>query len=282
MGGIKMTRKKSINQKLIGIDRYCPMCNIEKDLSSFYVTKNQLFKVGRVPYCIECLNNIDTDNTKQVKKILALIDKPYIHKTWVNSGVTSASTGEKRFGVYYRVISSFGHSADKTWEDSVFEDTGDTLEKAENNVKQSGEFSNEGKNYNAKWMGNYTQSDIEYLEDYYLGLDRDFKIVTTSHKDYARKICKASLHMDKCFQEVLEGSAGADTKYKASRETFDTLSKSAQFSESQRGQNDVGLGNFGVTFDQVEQNKWIPKHIPIDEDAIGKMIQQFASIKDSV
>jgi len=150
------------------------------------------------------------------------------------------------------------------------------------NIKHLNEKQEEIKEYSKDWMGHYIQSEIDYLEDYLKGLHNDFKIVTTNHKDYAKKIAKASLHMDKCYEDLLNGVPGADAKYKTSRENFDTMSKSAQFAESGRGQNDVSLGCFGVTFDKVEKKMWIPKHIPIEQDQFDKMISQFDSINESL
>ena len=45
--------------------------------------------------------------------------------------------------------------------------------------------------YDDKWMGKYSQKDIDYLNNYYAGLERDYKIITENHRDYARKIAKA-------------------------------------------------------------------------------------------
>ena len=57
-------------------------------------------------------------------------------------------------------------------------------------------------------MGKYTQKDIDYLNKYYAGLERDYKIITENHRDYARKIAKASLQMDKAFdydKDLMDG-----------------------------------------------------------------------------
>lgn len=252
-------------------------CGKEKapNNQNFYSHNNPFIKTERYPVCKECIQTFvgeagSLGYLDRVKLTLANLNRPFIISQWASR--------DEDWSKYIVPVSSLPPFSSMSYKDSVFSDG-----VSENNLQGSeGDHQDEHKYYSSKWMGEYTKTDIDYLEEYYIGLDRDFKIVTTNHKDYARKICKASLHMDKCFQDVLSGVAGADKKYKDAKEVFDTLSKSAQFSESQRGQNDVGLGCFGVTFDQVEQNKWIPKHIPMDEDAIDKMINQFATIKESV
>ena len=136
--------------------------------------------------------------------------------------------------------------------------------------------------YDEKWMGNYTQKDIDYLNKYYSGLERDYKIITENHRDYARKIAKASLQMDKAFDEMINGVEGADARYKNAREAFDTLSKSAKFSESTRSVNDVGISSFSKVAAMVEAHNWIPEHKPLKKDVIDEMIDYLSTITKSL
>lgn len=136
--------------------------------------------------------------------------------------------------------------------------------------------------YDDKWMGKYAKKDIDYLNNYYIGLERDYKIITENHRDYARKIAKASLQMDKAFDEMINGVDGADAKYKNAREAFDTLSKSAKFSESTRSVNDVGISSFSKVAAMVEAHNWIPEHIPLEKDTIDEMIDYLSTITKSL
>lgn len=136
--------------------------------------------------------------------------------------------------------------------------------------------------YDEKWMGKYTKKDIDYLNKYYAGLERDYKIITENHRDYARKIAKASLQMDKAFDDMINGIEGADAKYKNAREAFDTLSKSAKFSESTRSVNDVGISSFSKVAAMVEAHNWIPEHKPLQKDVIDEMIEYLSTITKSL
>ena len=138
------------------------------------------------------------------------------------------------------------------------------------------------KSYSAEWMGVYTESELEYLNNYYKGLNEDYKIVTQNHKDYARKIAQASLYMNQCYQELLGGSAQSLDAYVKAKDTFDSLCKSAKFSEQTRGINDVSLGGYGVTAERVEREEWIPKHTPIEKDDVDKLIEYFSTIQESI
>ncbi|MGM1044870.1 MAG: hypothetical protein ACQEXX_01850 [Bacillota bacterium] len=253
----------------------CFNCGALRAESYFYSNNNPLFNSSKLNVCKKCISDYigdkDSDDyLDRVYMVLGTMNKPFIETLWLSS--------DCNWNKYIPQISSF--HKDLNFSDSVFIESTSENPQYDQLAQQS--HSDETKLYSVKWMGEYTKADIDHLEEYYTGLDRDFKIVTTNHKDYAKKICKASLHMDKCFQEVLSGVKGADKRYKDAKEVFDTLSKSAQFSESQRGQNDVSLGCFGVTFDQVEQKKWIPKHTNLDPDSYDKILEQFATIRESV
>ena len=136
--------------------------------------------------------------------------------------------------------------------------------------------------YNDKWRGKYSLKDIKYLDEYYNGLERDYKIITENHRDYARKIAKASLQMDKAFDEMINGIDGADARYKNAREAFDTLSKSAKFSESTRSVNDVGATSFSKVASMVEAHNWIPEYHPLEKDVIDEMIDYLSTITKSL
>lgn len=138
----------------------------------------------------------------------------------------------------------------------------------------------EKKVYDPFWVGSYTENELETLNNYYSDLQTDYKIVTVNHKDYAKKIAKASLAMDRAFQDMLE--TGNDSLYKSARDTFDKLSQSAKFAENQRGLNDVSLGSYGVMADRVENNTWIPEYEPEDKDMYDKLLAQFANITKSL
>jgi hypothetical protein len=287
--GVKtMVRPKTTTKKETNNDKItCLKCKKEKapNTQNFYVNTNPLLSSEKFLTCKDCITDyIGEKDSKgylsRVKLVLAMLDKPFLSDQW--------ELRERDWSKYIPPLSSFPQYKGMTYADSDFGANPSTNNRHEvQNATVSGFIGdvkpdNDQKYYNSKWMGEYTKSEIDYLESYYSGLDGDFKIVTTNHKDYAKKISKASLHMDKCFQDMLAGVSGADKKYKEARETFDTLSKSAQFSESQRGQNDVSLGCFGRVFDMVETKTYIPEHIVTNPDDIDKMIEDFKHIFKSV
>lgn len=151
---------------------------------------------------------------------------------------------------------------------------------AQDDSEEGRESDGEEKIYDPFWVGSYTELELETLNNYYQDLQTDYKIVTVNHKDYAKKIAKASLAMDRAFEDMLK--TGNDSLYKSARDTFDKLSQSAKFAENQRGLNDVSLGSYGVMADRVENNTWIPEYEPEDKDMYDKLLAQFANISRSL
>lgn len=159
----------------------------------------------------------------------------------------------------------------------------------ESSTNSTKEISTNKKNQNAQpliysdeWMGEYTQQDLDRLNEYYELLKNDYKIVTVNHRDYARKIAKASLMMDKAYEDVLKGVPGAEKVYANAKDIFDSLSKSAKFSEDKRSINDVGISSFSKIVSIVENHNWIPEYVPKDKDMYDELLDALRVINKSL
>lgn len=232
--------------------------------------KSNKFGMTRYPVCKSCIQKkVDVKDVESVKSVLKDMDLAFKKDLWQE--VYDFCNGDQgAFGVYIGRIQKRGSP---TYSESNFdivdEESGEVLEE------------DEGKKiYSKEWGGKFTKTELEYLNNYYNGLLNDYEITTTNHRDYARKIAKASLAMDEEFEKVLRGEP--DTTYKNLRDTFDKLSNSAKFSESQRSANDVGLGSFGVIVAKVEKHTWIPEYEPVDKDTYDLIIEQFSNIEKSL
>ena len=293
--------------------KFCTACHQELPLSHFYMSKSPLHSLdGKVPICKDCaLQNSLNEETGEIdevkfKNILRQLDKPY----YLDNVISAQNQFAKEHGyipedevkyhgadilkIYYKNINSLRQLSSKSYADSEKDGfvqknstvltstaksnkTSSTLSKSIQDKEEQEEVV-----YDEKWMGKYTKKDIDYLNNYYTGLERDYKIITENHRDYARKIAKASLQMDKAFDEMINGLDGADARYKNAREAFDTLSKSAKFSESTRSVNDVGISSFSKVAAMVEAHNWIPEHKPLKKDTIDEMIDYLSTITKSL
>lgn len=250
----------------------CLKCQVEQSISNYYTSYNDNIAAKVIPYCKSCLQSMILDddgiiNENKLKETLKLMNRPFIQDLWNKS----KEDGRNEFGSYIKNLALPQHRK-LTWEDSVYEGF----------IVTSPIGNKDEKFFSKEWSGFYTQTEIDYLDGYLQGLYDDFKIITTNHRDYAKKIAQASLAVNKAYQDMLNGDSGADKRYDTLQKTFDTLSQSAKFSEKTRGQNDVALGCFGRVFEQVENHQYVPQHIPLDKDDIDKLIDQFNNIGKSI
>lgn len=119
-----------------------------------------------------------------------------------------------------------------------------------------------------KWGEKWNDLDYIHLENFEAGMKKDFTVVTTSHKDYLKKICIISLKMDKSLEENdLNGFQMLSRQY-------DTLMKSACFTANQRNATDEtgGLSTFSDFFRLIEEEGFIPKYATEDQDIVDKTI----------
>lgn len=245
---------------------YCEACGKRKSESNFHQLKNS--KTGFYQVCKTCLQmKSKHNNVEYVQSVLKDMDKVFIKSIW---NKFFHKYGDRCFGQYLIYIGLYAKYKDLTFEDSILVDETDEEELLE-------------PVYNEKWRGTFSVPDLNYLERYYDELHRDYRINTTNHKDYAKKIAKASLAMDKAYERMLnDRDEKAGKEFETLKKIFDDLCKSAQFSESTRSANDVGLGSFGVIFNMIENKEWIPEHVPLKKDLYDKLLDQFANIGKSL
>ncbi|OMD67459.1 hypothetical protein [Paenibacillus odorifer] len=239
----------------------CNMCEKEYSVitGNYYNHKNKFVSSERFPLCKGCIDKYIGDkesagHKERVIEILKELNQPFLPDLWENSKCNF----NKSTSNYIRNI-GLPQYKEMTFSDSVIE---------RKSVSNDEEYE-EG--YSEKWRGTYPAEDIEFLNNYLSGLMKDFKIINTSHMDYARKICKASLHMDKCFDEMSSAVSGADKRYESAKKIFDDLSKSANFAESSRNK-DLSVGSLSKIVDQVENGTYVYKHVPEDQDLYDRLL----------
>lgn len=265
--------KKTEGPKMICQNKDCIYMGKHLPESNFYKSRNKA--MPHHPYCKDCLNKmIDGSDINAVYDALRVLDIPFVMDIW-NEVISKYRTNY--LGNYLSMINIRKAYKDMTFNDSIFE-----LDETVEITEEVQEILDDIPVWDDEWQGEYTKSDLTYLKKYYEGLNNDFKIITTNHKDYAKKIAQASLSQTKAYQKLLKGEDGADLAYEKATKMFDMLSKSAQFAESQRGANDVALGCFGRVFDAVEKNNWVPTYIPTDEDMYDKLLKEFSNINRSL
>lgn len=232
--------------------------------------------LDRYPICKECINKmIDVNNMETVYAVLRMLDIPFNILYWKSA----VKNSDMPFRKYMSMATSFPKLRNFRYKDSIFTDN----EPEEENTEELSNEKEDNENtlyFDDFWNGSFTKKDLAYLNKYYAGLEHDYNLNTTNYKDYAKKITKVSLEMDKAFNEMIE--TGNDKKYTILRDTFDRLCKSAKFAEVQRDSAEDKLGCFGLIFDKVEKNQWIPEYEPEEADVYDNLLEQFSNINKSL
>lgn len=264
--------KKAAQPKMVCKNPKCDKYGRLQPVSNFYKADN--LDTPYYPICKKCVElNIDINNLQEVQDFLKELDKPFIMDIWRE---ICANNNEKYIEKYMKEITK-DKFVNLKWNDSVLEGS-----KRDVTIKEESAYGDIPK-WNENWQGEYTDKEIKYLDDYIDGLKRDFDITTVNHMDYAKEIAKMSLLKSKAYGTMLKDPTDDNIKsYRGLVSMFDSLSKSAQFAESQRSANDVGLGSFGQIFDAVEKNNWVPTYVPEDKDMYDKLLDQFANIEKSL
>lgn len=236
--------------------------------TEFYNTYSSTMK--KYPICKSCLKRIiDPDNVESVTNILKEMDAPFLYELW-HSVYDTIEDKTRVFGNYLKKILTLTQYKNLRYKDSIFE------KKVEVRISDGEELI-----YDSKWNASYTRQDLDYLNNYLDGLNKDYKISTTNHLDYAKKIAKASLALDK-EQDAVNRGDGSQASLEKLSKTFDTLSKSAQFAESNRDKKDLTLSSFSTIFELVEKKTFIPKFEPIVQDTYDLIIDQIATTNKSM
>lgn len=288
-------QKKNTKPRSKVVKKECICCHKEKLLSTgYYTASNPLTSSDgeKVNLCKDCykkmsLNGDGTLNETGFKKALQLMDKPYVEDVLVTA-IASCTNGSERhtrgdvLSEYMRMVSSLPQYKGIGFVDSIDNATYVPTGQAGKDLTQIAEEDPDEMVYSEFWRGKYSRRHIKMLDEYYNDLEHDYKIITSNHRDYAKKIAKASLQMDLCFDDMMSGVSGADAKYKAARDTFDQLCKSAKFSEATRSVNDVGISGFAKVSEMVEAHNWIPTHVVMEKDEIDRMLEYLSTITKSL
>lgn len=133
------------------------------------------------------------------------------------------------------------------------------------------------------WNGLFTRRDLEYLNNYYAELENDFVLDDVSMRDYGRKVAKASLALDQMYNDYRSNKVSG-SEYKAAKDNFDTLSKSANFAACKRRTDEkINILPLGEVVEYLEAHKKIKsKKDNWKQDSVDAMIMEMYHIAESL
>lgn len=240
----KLPQKQSLTKK-------CNCCGISTSTDDFARTHSPFYPDGYLPVCNSCINEMLKEHNYEwefIDKLCQYAGIPFIVKEWTR--LEELNGQEKTWKVYSKVFAQ-----------DIYESFGwDDYNKQYIKLRQAGLIEGEVplvneqhmKDLRKKWGSNYSDEELDYLEDLYKGLLTTQNINGALQIDQAQKICKLSLEID---SKIRAGDKDVE-KFLSS---YDKLVKTAEFTPKNT-KNAVDFDSFAEVAHWLEkrghQNKF--------------------------
>lgn len=271
--------------------KLCLKCGRVKPISDYYANRDWDAQLGKDIWCKECVNRCGTKD--EVREYFWENHRDWNNTIWQKAGeraeklasnntVYQKANDDRRktllekltcqqipavMGVYYKYV-----------------DVGDsTYAEAKANGQIKEEVDPDVKTYSHKFNGYFKPSELEYLEEYYAGLEEDFDLSDTNLRDIARKLAKASLQADKAQDDFMAGRCDYSV-VKDAISQFDLLSKSGNFAACKRkpGEN-AGMNSWSeLTLKLETSGHPCTRKIEWPKDDVDKTIEEFKYIIEAL
>ena len=276
--------------------KVCLHCGVNKDLSEYYKNKNYEEQLGLDGWCKKCVGQIRTkdalreyfwENNREWNETLWQVAYKKAEEAASTKDIFKASNEDRKLIIleqlacqnvppimsrYYKYVDN---KKDGILSYAEAKEKGLILDNAPDpNIKV----------YSEEFNGNFKPDELQYLNNYYKSLCDDVEITTQSHRDYAKKLAKASLQADKAQDDFAAGRCDYQL-VKDSMQQFDMLSKSANFAPSvkKKDGNQNGLGSFSEIALYLEQNGHpCTRKIEWEQDDVDKTLNEFMHIVESL
>lgn len=282
------------------VTRTCLKCGKSSAITNYYTNRDWKERGGKDIWCKDCFGRIGTKDG--LKEYFWENHRHWDEDVWNRAKATAEKSlnkndtyktlnEERRYSILSKAICQ---AATKPMTDLYkYEDTtnggqyfsySDWKAKNENSSSTVEDDDPDKKYYSKDFNGYFKKSDLVYLEDYYSKLEDDFNFDNESRRDYARKVCKASLQADKAQDDFMAGRCDYSV-VKDAMTLFDMLSKSSNFAACKRkpGENNSGMSSWSELTLYLETNGHpCTKKIEWPKDDVDKTIDEFYYLTESL
>ena len=280
--------------------RLCLHCGQTKPLSQFYSNRDWIENGKKDKWCKQCIAKIITKD--EMRRYFWENNREWKEKVWENalvlaepqaasSTVYQKSNEERRETLLESIACPIVPTLMQKTQNYKYEDhTLDTNTNNYDEAKEAGKIVDTKKTsdkdvkiYNKFFNGEFKESEIEYLENYYKGLEEDFDLSDTALRDTAKKVAKASLMSDKAQNAYMLGR-GSLQDVKDANAVLDLLMKTGNFAACKRKPGDKNtLNNWAETTMYCETHGYpCVKPVVWEKDAIDSVIESFDAIVASL
>jgi hypothetical protein len=242
----------------------CITCERELTINTksnppFYKSYSKWHKDGYLPICKKCLNDeTEADDIQSFRNTLREIDKPFLYESWETAKNKKTNT----LGTYLKDINLNFNTL--TYDDSEGEQKETPINpdyKAEVLKTESKMDSSE---LIKRWGRGYTDSEYEYLENFYDDYANNYKTDTPAQVNLYKNIAKIHLQAEK---ELIEGTV---KNYKDLMTLSSSLHNDGNIKpiQSTGANEDKGLSAYGLWIKDVENTEPCEyfKNKPLYED----------------
>jgi len=236
--------------------KLCLKCGRLKDLSDYYANRDWEEQLGKDCWCKECVNRCVTKD--EIKEYFWENHRLWDERIWqiarqraeqiASTNLTYQRASEDRRVNILERLTAQGVPAAMGTMYQYFDPTKDGKTLSYREAKEQGHIEDiedeDVKTYSKMFNGKFKKHELEYLEDYYYGLESEFDLNDTNLRDIARKLAKASLNVDKAMDDYAAGRCDFSVVKEATAQ-FDLLSKTGNFAACKRKAGDsVGMGSW--------------------------------------
>ena len=212
------------------MNKSCAKCGTYLAAAFFYETKSKFFPGGSLPICKSCLNQLlSKGDWTEMDRFCQWANYPFYPEIWVR---LQSELGDKALDAYvkgYLNGSEEYHSLDwkhcqKEWEELV--SSGEYKKKF---PEMSQQRKNELENH---WGEGYSDSELEYLENFYQDLYTTYNVITATQKNSAEIIAKLSVRISRKIandEDIDKDISSYDKQMKIGGFTTDNIQSLSDF-----------------------------------------------------
>ena len=281
--------------------KLCLHCNHTKPLTQFYANRGWAEQNQKDIWCKSCVSKCRTKD--DVRKYFFENNREFSEDLWTNAckiaeqqcanktAYQKANDDRKAFLLEQVACSVIPSIMQLSQNYKYVDNTQDIHTNSYEEAKENGKVIDNGtkkkddniKSYSHEFNGNFKPAELEYLENYYQGLESDFELSDTSLRDNAKKLAKASLLVDKVQNDYMAGKCALQDVKDAIAQ-YDLLMKTGNFAACKRKPGDKGgIGSWSELTYKLESTGYpCTRKIEWPKDDVDKTIQEFAYIVESL
>lgn len=279
--------------------KMCTCCHQIRKLGDFYSNRDWVDQLGKDAWCKSCAAKAKTKD--ELRKYFFENNREWSDKLWDSAykkaelsanknEVFQKTTDERRESILnqlacqnvlksmqlsYRFVDNSQNVNINSYEEA--KEAGMIVESAPQTKDPN------IKTYNAFFNGDFKPAELEYLEEYYRGLNRDFNLSDISLQDNAKKLAKAALTADKIQNDYLAGRCSIQDLNNAIAQ-YDLLMKTGNFAACKRKPGDKeGMGSWAELTLHLETHGFLTDKLVVwGKDDVDRTIDEFRYITQAI